>query len=269
MIKATHSGKLTLGEGEPVECHVLEDGTCVLVASQIQGFLGASKNRHFRRTLATFGSGSDSLDVRPRTFAGPGGPSLGYTTEDVLTILRAFVRALRAGTLHHKQIAMAMSAMAALDAFADVGLRTLVHDATGYASVRPVGDQQEYFNRVFAEKMRAWELMFDAEWDELLCSVYGKTYDGRPPRFAAQVNARIYQFGLGVAAHDELVSRNPNPSHHSNHHQHLTDAAREAMSQTIAMAKGVARLCPRNPRKFIANLETIYNNAPLQLDLIA
>ncbi len=269
MIKATHSGTINLGGAEPTSCHVLEDGQRVLVASQIQGILGASKNGLLRRQLSRLDHGSGDLALLPISFiASPGGEALGYTSEDVVKILRAYQRAFLKGTLHPKQMPIAMAAMAAIEAFADVGLRTLIDDATGYAKTRPLDEQAAYFARVFRERRGAWEKLFDAEWDRLLCRLYGHEYAGRPPRFASAINAMVYRFAFGDEAHAELLNRNPSPSHHSNHHQHLTDEARQALAVTIGIVKGVAKLS-RSPREFMSKLGVLYKDAPLQLELVA
>jgi hypothetical protein len=265
MIRSTHSGTVNLGGAEPVVCYVLEDGTRVLVASQIQGILGASKNRNLKRQLARLSHGSDDLNLLPVPFISPGGEALGYTAEDVVKVLRAYQRAFLRGELHEKQEPMAMAAMAAIEAFAAVGLAALIDEATGYQAVRPIDDLQTRFAKIFRANMRIWELEFDADWDRTLCQLYKQPYDNRPPLFAASINAMVYRFAFGEEAYSELKTRNPTPRHRSNHHQILTDDARILLSQTINTVKGIAKVS-RDGGDFMRKLGVVFRDAPNQLD---
>jgi len=265
VIRSTHTGELNLGGSSPIPCYVLEDGQRVVVASGIQGLLGASKNGHLSRQLARLSNESDRLTLRPVPFISPGGPATGYAAEDIVKILRAYQRAFLNGTLHSQQRPIAMAAMSAIEAFAEVGLRALIDDATGFTKERASDDLTTYFQRVFAERMRAWSVCFDSEWDRLLCKLYGYDYEGRPPRFAAGINHMVYRITFGEEVASELGIRNPSPSHRSNH-QHLTDEGRNALSNTISTVKGLIRVS-RGPQDFMAKVGVVFKNAPLQLEL--
>jgi len=264
--KAT--GLINLGGAEPVPCDVLEDGTRVLTAAQIQGILGAAKDRNIGRSVARLTKHSGPLSLLPIAFVRDGTECIGYTAEDVVAILRAYQRAFLAGTLHEKQKPAALAAMAAIEAFASVGLRALIDEATGFlrSDDRPANDAQSYFERVFRESRMAWEEMFDSEWDRMLCKLYGYPYAGRPPVFAGQINHMVYGFAFGDEARAELKRRNPNPRFGSNHHQDLTDEARAVLSQTIGNVKMTIKLS-RSPADFMRKLSVLYKDAPLQLEL--
>lgn len=268
VIRSVASGTINLGGTEPVPCDVLEDGTRVLTATQIQGLLGAAKDRHLARSIARLAKHSGKLSLRPIGFVRDGSECVGYTAEDVVNILRAYQRAFLAGSLHDKQKPIALAAMAAIEAFAAVGLRALIDEATGFlhSEERPANDAQSYFERVFRESRMDWEEMFDAEWDRMLCRLYGYPYTGRPPVFARQINHMVYGFAFGEAARAELKRRNPNPRHGSNHHQDLTDEARAVLSQTIGNVKMTIKLS-RGPADFMSKLSVLYKDAPLQLEL--
>lgn len=265
MIRSTHTGTINLGGGEPVSCYVLEDGQRVLVASQIQGVLGAGKDRHLGRILSRLPSDSEALDVRPVSFVSPGGPAKGYTASDVMAILKAFTRAFRAGALHEKQVPMAVRAIAALEACAEVGLAALIDEATGYEKERPEGSMAAYFDKVFAKTLGDWELLFDPEWDRMLCKLYGHKYQGRPPRFVGGINHMVYLASFGEPVTDHLGDINPNPSHGHNHHQFLTDEAKRVLSNTIATFKGLIRTS-RSPKDFLQKVDVVFKGAPLQLE---
>jgi hypothetical protein len=267
-MRSIKSATINLGGPEPVACDVLEDHTRVVTAAQIQGILGVTENRHLARSVARLSKVSGGLTLRPIAFVRDGTECVGYTADDVVAILRAYQRAFLSGALRKNQEPIAMAAMAAIEAFAAVGLRAMIDEATGFlhSPDRPVNDAQGYFERVFRERRMAWEEMFDAEWDRMLCKLYGYEYTGRPPVFVRGLNAMVYRFAFGVDAHDELKRRNPNPQHHSNHHQELTDEARIVLSQTISNVKMTIRLS-RGPADFMRKLGVLYKDAPLQLEL--
>ncbi len=265
LIRSTHTGKINLGGAEPVNCYVLEDGQRVLVASQIQGVLGASKNRHLGRVLERLPSESKALDVRPVTFVSPGGNAKGYTSSDVVSILRAFQRGFLRGELHDKQIPMAMRAMAAIEAFAEVGLAALIDEATGYQSVRAPDAMSSYFDRVFADRMAPWVMCFDSDWDQSLCKLYGYQYAGRPPLFVRGINYMTYRIAFGDDAAKHLSDVNKDPCHRRNHHQLLTPEAKTVLSNTIAAIKVLVKTS-RNPKDFLAKIAAVFRGAPLQME---
>lgn len=266
-IRATHEGTIDLGGPEPVRCYVLEDGSRVLIASQIQGLLHASKNRHLERMIARISNDSDALSLRPRLFKSLAGPdAIGYEADDVAKVFLAYQRAFVRGALHHKQVPIAKQAMMAIEAFVHVGLRGLIDEATGYQSVRPADDLQVHYSRIIRDTLRDWELFFDADWDRTLCRVYGYAYSGRPPRFMAKINEMVYRLAVGDDAYEELKRRNQEPKHGTNHHQWLQDNARIVLSQTIATVKGIAKVS-RGPREFMEKLGIVFKGAPLQVEL--
>lgn len=262
LIKSTHEGTVDFGGG-PIACYVLEDGQRVLVASQIQGLLGAAKDRHLDRQLARLDHGSARLNLRPITFVSPSGQANGYGADDVAKVLAAYMRAFLRGSLHHTQEPIAMRAMAALESFATVGIQALIDEATGHKA-KP-GEHQDAYSRLFLDKMAMWHEQFDADWDRTLCLLYGHDYEGRPPAFAKSINAMVYRLAFGEAAFEELKRRNPEPSHHKNHHQLITDEAKIKLSQTINTVRGIAKLS-RTPRDFLTKLGVVYKGAPMQSD---
>lgn len=263
-IKSTHQGTIDLGSG-PVACFVLEEGTRVLGTSQVQGVLGAGKDRHLSRSLAAISKGSAALELRPIKFSTIGGEALGYDAKDVVKILAAYQRAFLRGELHAKQIPIAHRAMAAIAAFASIGLRSLIDEATGYQSVRPADDHQTAYSRFFLENMRPWQECFDSDWDKTFCRLYGHPYAGRPPLFLGNLNGLVYQYAFGKEAYESLKAKNPNPRHRSNHHQLTTDDGRIKLSQVINTVRGIAKVS-RSPKDFLSKLQTVYNDVPLQLD---
>jgi hypothetical protein len=301
-MKATHEGTLNLG-GSVLQCYVLEDGRRVLSASGVQEAVGsakdgnlgrlsgripkgpdglttlprnqeavgASKNRMAGQLLARIPKDSEAVAVHPRNpapikFSLPhGGVAHGYDERDITQILRAYQRAFLRDELHHKQVPIAKRAMALLEGLADVGLRALIDEATGVA--KSPTEHRDLFGRVFLEHMASWELMFDAEWDRELCRLYGHQYTGKPPRFGAIVNDRVWRFALGIELKSELKRRNPNPRHRSNHGQYCAPEAREVAKQTIRTCKAIAKLSV-DAEDWNRKLSAVFEGAPLQLTFL-
>lgn len=266
-LRATHEGTINLGGPEPVRCHVLEDGSRVLISAQIQELLLAGKDRHFRRMIARIPNDSEPLSLQPRTFKSLAGPdAIGYEADDVAKVFVAYQRAYLRGTLHHKQVPIAKQAMMAIEAFVHVGLRGLIDEATGYQAVRPADDLRGHFSRFIRDTIRDWELLFDDDWDRTMCRVYGHPYTGRPPRFAGKLNEMVYRLAIGDEAYEELKRRNQEPRFGQNHHQWLQESARIAVSQTLATVKGIAKVA-RGPRDFMHKVGVVFKGAPLQEEL--
>lgn len=266
-IRATHEGTISLGGPEPVRCYVLEDGSRILVSSQILGILGVPKRRDLDRYLARITKDSGQLSLCPRAIKTPGGQdALGYEADDVAKIFAAYQRAFLRGSLHPKQMRIAKQAMMAIEAFVHVGLRGLIDEATGYQSVRPADDLQSHYSRIIRDTLRDWELLFDADWDRTMCRVYGHAYAGRPPRFAGKLNEMVYRLAIGDEAYEELKRRNQEPKHGTNHHQWLHENARIVLSQTIATVKGIAKVA-RGPHDFMHKVGVVFKNAPLQAEM--
>ncbi len=262
LIRSTHEGTIDLGNG-PTACYVLEDGQRILVASQIQGILGSSKNGHLGRQIARLDHGSKELNLRPVSFLSPGGPALGYSAEDVAKVLAAYQRAFLNGTLHSSQEKIARRAMAAIECFIVIGLDALIDEATGHKGKRD--EYQSTYARLFLDKARMWEEQFDSDWDKTLCRLYGYAYEGRPPVFVRGLNAMVYRLAFGEEAFAELKRRNPEPSHHKNHHQLITDEGKVKLSQTINTVRGIAKLS-RTPKDFLTKLGVVYKGAPFQAE---
>ncbi len=264
MARETHRGLVKLGLSE-VECSNLDTGERVLSTTQVQGLIGASKNRHLTRFSMRIGKDSEDLSLRPITFIRlDGGVTYGYLAEDVVNILRALQRAFIRDELHYKQIPMARAAMACVESLISVGIIALIDEATGYQQVRPATELRDEHGRIFAERMRDWKCMFDAEWDKEICRVYGHIYSGRPPFFAQKWNDIVYAYALGRAAKDELKRMNPNPKFGRNHSQFLTDEAQIVLSQTIYAVKLILKVS-RNPSDFRAKINSAFRDMPLQL----
>ena len=262
MIRSIHQGTVNLG-GIDVPCYVLEDGQRILTSSQIQGLLGAGKDRHFGRQLARLGNGSGALSLRPIEFMSPSGEAGGFTASDVAKVLLAYQRAYLRGDLHAKQVPIALRAMAAVEAFATIGIAALIDEATGHKA-KP-GEHQDAYSRIFLDVMSLWSEQFDADWDRTLCRLYGYAYAGHPPVFVRGINAMVYRLAFGEQTFEELKRRNPEPRHGKNHHQLLTEEAKIKLSQTINTVRGVAKLS-RAPRDFISKLSVVFKDAPMQTE---
>ncbi len=262
--KETHTGTIKLGNLE-VDCAVLDTGERVLSTTQVQGVLSASKNRMLDRTIATIPNDSGPLTLHPRMYKTKAGRTAhGYVAEDIVNLLRALQRAFLREQLHHKQIPMAMAAMACLESLASVGLVAIIDEATGFQSVRPDTALRDAAARAFSDHKQAWERTFDADWDREFCRLYGHTYTGKPPVFVKQWNHTVYEYALGKTLKTELKAMNPNPKFGDNHSQYLSTEAKISVSQVIHTVKAIMKTS-RHPADFRAKLAAVFSDLPFQL----
>lgn len=161
--KATHSGMLRLGAVE-VPCFVL-DGRSVLSQTGVQSALALAK-RGARNGVDGIASFMGSNAMAPYSgaaltawtnrvnFEPPhgGAAATGCDAHVLVEIAGAIDDADRAGALGKRYANIVASARALLRSLAGVAIDALIHEATGYAKVRPDGDLEARFNARMAEQ---------------------------------------------------------------------------------------------------------------------
>jgi hypothetical protein len=84
----------------------------------------------------------------------------------------------------------------------------------------------------------------------------------------ASTYEKLYQLVLSPDVYAEIKRRNPEPHFGSNHHQLLTDPAREAITRQMPLIIGLARTSGSKD-EFWARCEHHFAGRPLQLGLLA
>lgn len=258
-LKAIAEGKLF----GVVDCYVLDGGVRVLSKRGVVHSLSAGVKRPDLNDSADFDGGAKHgllgryLERLPSRFAhlavGPNsnieftlpGGGVGHAVESgaVIEICTAYDEADEAGELRANQQHLARNARRLIRAAAKVGLTALVDEATGYEAVRARGDLAKVFRDAIGTWEATWSHALVRELCRLGCAGPGNVgwNGGSYPRPLAQTFSEIYELILGASAKRELKRRNPEPRHNSNHHQWLTEEARELLGKNM----GIVTFCAR------------------------
>lgn len=241
ILKATHMGKLTLGELE-IPCFVLEDGTRVLSQRGIQKSLnmssgGRGPNAHRMTTfVGQFdGKGAPDKDLvmrisNPIYFRTP--KSLlahGFEATLLVDICDAILAARNTAPLLKQQAHIAERAELLVRAFARVGIIALVDEATGYQEVRDRDALHRILEMYISPELLPWAKRFPDEFYHHIFRLRkwptSPPTEKRPGFVGKLTNFLIYE-KLPHGVLTELKERNPTvkPGRRKyRHHQYLTD----------------------------------------------
>jgi hypothetical protein len=234
--RALRQGLLRFGEVE-VPCYVLADGTALLTARGILRVFAGGKEGDLRRFLPRIpGISNDfSLVVSVRfRLADNNAIADGYPAEVLIDLCNLYVRALAAGTLHPKQVPLAVRAAVIVTSCAKAGITAAVWEATGYDKIKAAGALQDKLALYLREAAGPWERMFTHEFFLEMARLFHLELrsDGkRPLVFAAFLREFFYE-GLDAQLYAALKGKNPRlpeleGERQYRHHQFLTPAARE------------------------------------------
>lgn len=270
VLDATHAGKLVIGDRE-IDCAVLDDGTRVLSQSTILTALGRVPDKSRRGTgvakWAPFLSAANlrpfitpelrDLD-RPVTYRLPGSGArmVGYRAEILPRTCGVYLDARAAGVLVPQQAATAQAAEVLLRGLAEVGIISLVDEATGYQDVRARQELQQILQAYVRAEFRPWVKRFPDEFFKEIYRLQGWEYrpgtSKRTPYVGKLIKHYIYeQLPEGVI--EELERLNPTDDsgrRRRKHHQHLTaDTGNPHLDKQIATVTTLMRIA-RNQQEF-------------------
>lgn len=117
---------------------------------------------------------------------------------------------------------------------------------------------------LLAEDFRPWNKTWRDDMMREIAALRGETFTGKHPRWAARVNAVIYECLLGAEAYAELKAKNPNPSKGHNHHQLLRADLVERFEKQLEFISKLASVS-YSVDDFISKLRTVYQHKSLQL----
>jgi hypothetical protein len=246
--EADYPGILQLGAAA-IPCAVLSDGRRVLSDNGItNALLGSRSGASKRARKAAEGSGAPlPLFIAPRQLIpfigkdlieGPLKPiyyrdgrriAVGYDPTILRAVCEVWLRAREADALQKQQLDKAQRAEVLMRALADVGIISLVDEATGYQRVRARDELQTILAAYIAPELLPWSKRFPDVFYEELHRVRGWSYEpgshARTSYIGKLTNSLIYeQLPPGVL--DDLKSKNPvDPAKRRRlhrHHQHLT-----------------------------------------------
>lgn len=239
-----HQGTLDLG-GFSIDCFVLEDGTRMLSARELQRVLkmvdedndyqvaGTRLLRYLdQKTLKPFlynGKGSDHYD--PIDCYHGDKKINGYEATVLVDICDAFMEAKNTITLSSRQAIIAEQCEILIRSFAKVGLIALIDEATGYKKAQD--EYQRLVGMYIAEDLRPWLPTFDElyyqeiyklmDWD---WSLYTTGAWKNHPQYIGKITNEIVYNKLPRGVLDELKKLNPKNekgNRRFKHHQFLSE----------------------------------------------
>lgn len=182
--RATHEGILTIGDME-IPCAVLENGMRVLTQSGVMVALGRARQAKGRQyydadvNLPAFLTAKNlkpfipsnlsvtSSQVEFRMLSGM--RAFGFSADLLPQICGVFLDAKAENALVHNQIHIAERALILIRGFANVGIISLVDEATGFQYDRPRRDLEEYLSKFLSESLRRWVRTFPGDYFKHLC----------------------------------------------------------------------------------------------------
>ena len=182
-------------------------------------------------------------------------------------IISAYVEAGIGGLLRKDQRHLGQSAYRMQRAMAAVGLRALIHEASGYIADRRLRDIADHVDRMLSLAVRSWDLAHYPKLVDKLARLYGERYEsGRHPVCLRRINGQLMEIFLSTEIYRELKRRHP--GEHVNNHQLLTDTARTSYAEFLRVVEVVAEFAT-SPDELRAKLRHRYQREPYQLPLAA
>lgn len=227
LIKATHEGKLKIGEVE-LNVAVLEDGTRVITQSAVFRAFGRTKRGRSKDDIRVLNRPAfiDARNLQPFIDEGldkvlnliefqslSGSKTEGYDAVILPKLCRVYLDAREHKKLVTQQLPLARASEVLLMSLADVGITALVDEATGYQYDREKDALQVILQAYITDELIKWQKMFpDTFYYEIFrLKKWDFTVSGikkRPGVIGKWTTELIYkQLPKGVL--DELKSKTP------------------------------------------------------------
>lgn len=271
--RALREGELPIGAIR-VPCYALADGTALLTGAAILAVFAVANNRHFGRFVERIPVDSGQIPLWPEVrFRAPSNNAIavGYRADVVVDVCDLYIRALAAGTLHPKQMPLAIRAAVVSAALGKVGITALIWEATGYDKVKAAGALQDKLALVLREEAGAWEQLFPHEFFVEVARLYRLELraDGRRPMVFAAFLAEFFYEWFDAEVYDAMKRRNPrrpelDGERRHRHHQFLTPPARARFVQHRGEVLRLMRATP-HLADFRMRFDAAYRGAGLQL----
>lgn len=264
---------LKFGEAE-VPCCVLSDGTPLLTTSGIIGVFAGANDRHLDRFVARIPGVSSENPLWAETqFRVPGNNAIatGYNADVLVDICNLYVKALAAGTLHPKQVPLAMRALVIVSACAKAGITALVWEATGYDKVKGEAALQDKLAAALRTEAGEYKVLFTPEFFAALAHIFHISLrpDGRKPMVFSAFLAEFFYSWFDRDVYRAVKGRNPRVAELQGeraflHHQFLTEFARERFEQHQRDVLVLLR-SSSNLADFRMRFNAVFRNGGLQL----
>lgn len=227
LLKATHEGKITIGENE-LNVAVLEDGTRVITQSAVFKAFGRTKRGRMKDDIRVPNMPAfiDANNVQPfingdlrevlntinYTSIG-GNESTGYDANILPLMCKMYLDARQAKVLKTQQLPLARASEILLLGLSKIGITALVDEATGYQYERENDALQVVLKAYINDELLKWQQKFpDTFYFEIFrLNNWDYTVNGikkRPGVIGTWTNELIYkQLPKGIL--DELKAKTP------------------------------------------------------------
>lgn len=191
--------------------------------------------------------------------------TIGYKADVIKDICYVFIDANKAGVLSPSQLHIAERCEMLVRAFASVGVRALVDEATGFQEIRPRDDLQRYLDAFLLKEYSKWVKRFPEEFFEGIFRMKGWTWNDastkKPGIVGTYINDFVYQ-RLAPGILEELRNRNPvseSGSRKAKHHQWLTpEIGHPKLQEHLQGVMAIQRIAGGNWRKFQDMMDKAY-----------
>ena len=250
-----------------IPCYVLEDETRVVTQRGFFSGINATRGgpRHAKETgaemprfatqnwLKPFISNELGLALKfPILFKLPTGQTAyGYPATVLREICDAIIEAERQGSTTDRQKPMVDRAWLLFRGLADVGIISLVDEATGYQRIRAENALAKILEKFIAKELRGWTKTFPIEFYEQICRLKGwpPIYSiKRPSLIGRYTNDLVYE-RIAPGVLDELKRINPvvpeTGRRQHKHHQWFTpDVGHPKLQQHLGGLLALMRISP-------------------------
>lgn len=295
---ATHSGNVRIGEAL-IPCAVLNTGQRVLTEHGITTAMGSRSGASKRRKKASSESGppvpiflapqnlvpfisKDFTDgpLRPIHYRQGKQVFVGYDARVLRAICEVWLEARRAGKLQEQQMERAYKAELLIRGLADIGIISLVDEATGYQEQREKDELQSILAAYLSPTLLPWAERFPIDFFKEMFRVWGwpwpvgeaGTYKGPlGPRYAGKLIKQVIYGNLPVGVLEEVERRNPRDEKWQRRDrtgQHLTKDVGHPLVDKLVSAVGTLFTISDNKEEFWRHYHRRFPKAGDQLDLL-
>ena len=218
LARAEFIGQIEMPDGKNITCCVLDDEKHTRVVSKKKlevgiglthggGLVIAAKNLNVTDPLAHL---ANPIRFRMPNKTG-GSVAFGYTDKQVTRFVGEFIKAKRHGLLPDGLIAIEERCWLLFETYAEMGLKSLIDERTGYQKVRNANELQKYWLGKLAPHYSKWAARFPSVFYELVCKLCGYEYNPKthgPRAVADRTNEALYHRFPSILV-EELRRKNP------------------------------------------------------------
>jgi hypothetical protein len=287
ILKATHEGKITIGENE-LNVAVLEDGTRLITQSAIFKAFGRTKRGRALDDIRVLNRPAfiDAKNLQPFidlsldsvlntiTYQSiNNNPTEGYNAEILPKLCKVYLDARAEKKLVTQQLPLARASEILLIALSKIGITALVDEATGYQYERERDELQTILKAYISEELLAWQQRFPHEFYKQIFRLNNWEYTvqnlkSRPSVVGTWTNKYIYkQLPNGIL--EELKKETPkNETGKLKEHLHrrLTqDVGHPHLDRQITSVITIMRLS-KSWRDFNKKFNELYGQQEIDFD---